>query len=134
MEIETTKYNNEYIKTLNVAIGEFLNDIIQLRTQNTILIQCIEEKDNAIKGLEFDLAFLKNRPHDIISPDYSPYISKIEELEHKINSLQGDLNLANINLAVKDDQVKALDLVIEQLKSELLPVSIPISKKEKIKK
>ena len=52
---DNNKYVNLYIENALGLVHQYLNDILQLKTQNKILDDLVSEKDQVIKSLENNL-------------------------------------------------------------------------------
>ena len=120
---DNNKYVNLYIENALGLVHQYLNDILQLKTQNKILDDLVSEKDQVIKSLENNLNQNTANNDEIsriranansMEEQYNAMKNKVSHMDTLLNQVADMKNI----IREKDNIIVEKDNIIADLKNQ----------------
>lgn len=94
------KYVNYYIENAVGVAHDYLNTILQLKTQLKMTNDVIAEKDGVIGSLQSEVESLRNHINDVVNQN--------ENLNDSVTSLNQNLNVSSSSIKALEDELFSL--------------------------
>lgn len=137
--MDQNRYINAYVDIVIGQLHEMLSNNLQLKTQNRLANEIIQEKDNLIGDMQNQLNVAKNNDNDVQTAkekakqwedSYHTMVNKVAHMETLLNQVK---DMKTIILE-KDKTILELQQNIEDLKTPKKVINIkPKKKVEEIK-
>lgn len=102
---DNNKYVNLYIENALGFVHQYLNEILQLKTQNRILNDLVSEKDQVINSLQDKNNQISDIPNDkLIKEQYNVMKSKVSHVDSLLNQINEMKNI----IQEKDNKIAEL--------------------------
>ena len=139
---DNNKYVNLYIENALGFVHQYLNEILQLKTQNRILNDLVSEKDQVISSLqnkndemshaqasarsmEEQYNSMKGRTsnYDVLTDQYNELKKVLVSKNEEIQRISSELETTKKNVSEKQEQITTLEKEVKELNKKI-PASV----------